>query len=86
MAIPTNDEIIRLLHDLRDPLGSFAIRLSLLDETPMSDDARRHLAEMHKSFKRMTHALATITTAFALDTESIPLAIGKNRRPDELER
>jgi signal transduction histidine kinase len=74
LAPPKPDDVRRLMHELREPLGSFAIRLSLLDEADLSRDARRHLDVMRTSVQRMAKTIGEITTAFGLE-DSAALAI-----------
>src|SRR5688572_21117943 len=48
------------MHALREPLGTVAIRLSLLDDEAMSDEAREHLEAMLASVHRMMKAMSAI--------------------------
>ncbi len=38
---PKNDEIRRLVHSLREPVGAFAIHIELLDDQDLNASARR---------------------------------------------
>jgi hypothetical protein len=72
----TTDELRRLLHRLREPLGAFAIRLTLLDDATMDDAARAHVDAMLAEVQRMTRAVEAITARFGLEVgDSTPLAI-----------
>jgi signal transduction histidine kinase len=73
---PEKDEMSRLLHDLREPLGAFVIYLALLDDEKLSDDGRKHLESMLGSVQRMVTAVGEIASSFGLEPgKSTPLAI-----------
>jgi hypothetical protein len=40
VSSPQPNEIRRLLHALREPVGAFVIRIALLDDEKLSDDAQ----------------------------------------------
>jgi len=72
----TTDEMRRLLHRLREPLGAFAIRLTLIDDAALDEDSRAHVDAMLAEVQRMTHALEAITARFGLEVgDCTPLAI-----------
>jgi hypothetical protein len=76
MSPPETDETRKLLHALREPVGAFAIYVSLLDDEELSARAQHHLDAMLVSIERMTAALAAITSRFGLELgDSTPLAI-----------
>jgi hypothetical protein len=80
MSAPNTEELRRLLHDLRGEIGSFVIRLALLDDQKMSGDARTHLDAMLVNVDRMVGALARFTSGFGLEGgKSTPLAILHSR-------
>jgi hypothetical protein len=83
MDPPGTDETRKLLHALREPVGAFAIHVSLLDDEELSARAQHHLDAMLISVERMTAALAAITSRFGLELgDSTPLAIlNQDRRP-----
>lgn len=69
------------MHALREPLGTVAIRLALLDDEAVSDAAREHLEAMLTSVHRMMKALSAITELFGLEAGSAtPLAILTDQR------
>ena len=80
MPAPSNEELRRLLHDLRGEIGSFVFRLALLDEQRMSGDARTNLDAMLGNVDRMVGALARLTSGLGLEGgKSTPLAILHSR-------
>ena len=80
MSAPDTDELRRLLHDLRGEIGSFVIRLALLDGQEMNGAARTHLDAMLVNVDRMVKALAALTSGFGLEGgKSTPLAILHSR-------
>ena len=84
MSAPNTDEFRRLLHALRGEIGSFVIRLALLDNQEMSGAARTHLDAMLVNVDRMVEALAGITSAFGLEGgKSTPLAILHSRHTQQ---
>ena len=88
MATPKADEIRRLLHDLREPVGAFAINVALLDGEALNEAARQKMNAMLSNVERMSKALAALTKAFGLeagDSTHLPLIKG-NGRPDRVER
>lgn len=61
---PLSDrELRRLLHELREPLGAFAVYVELLDAEEMSTAAKANLKAMHGNLERMTEALNAIDSA-----------------------
>src|SRR5687768_15547124 len=56
-------ELRSLLHELRGPLGAFAMYVALLDAEEMSTAAQAHLKTMHGNMERMTAALNAIDFA-----------------------
>ena len=82
-ATPKADEIRRLLHALREPVGAFAINVALLDDEALNEAARQRMNAMLSNVERMAKALAAITKAFGLDVgDSTPLSlINGNGRP-----
>jgi signal transduction histidine kinase len=58
-------ELRRLLHELREPLGAFAIYVALLEGEEITTAAQAHLKAMHGNVERMTAALNAID--FALE-------------------
>jgi len=80
MPAPNSEELRRLMHALRGEIGSFVIRLALLDDEEMSSPARTQLDAMLVNVDRMVEALAAITSSFDLeDGKSTPLAILHSR-------
>jgi hypothetical protein len=82
LATPRADEIRRLLHALREPVGAFAINVALLDDEALEPAARQRLNAMISNVERMTNALAAITKAFRLevgDSTPLPLINGNGR-------
>jgi hypothetical protein len=73
-ARPGNEEIARLLHELREPMGAFVIYLALLDDEPLSEDGKRHLDTMLGNVQRMVATIGKIASSFGLE-KSTPLAI-----------
>ena len=69
-TIDDSPELHHLLHELREPVGAFAIRLSMLDDEEMSTAAQAHLKSMHENVQRMTVALDALN--FALDNGHFP--------------
>ena len=81
MAVPSKDEILRLLHALREPMGAFFIHLALLDDEPLSENGRERLDAMFGNVERMAAALGEITARFGLEVgEATPLAIVNSDR------
>jgi hypothetical protein len=80
---PRTDQIRRLMHALREPVGAFAINLSLLADDDLNGQARKRVATMKTNVRRMTEALSEIAAAFDLELEIeapvIPVP-GKNGR------
>jgi signal transduction histidine kinase len=82
---PKPNELRALIHALREPVGSFVIRLALLDDEELSDDAQEHIDAMLSSVQRMIRALTEMTSRFELDRgESTPLAILSDERISHL--
>ena len=52
---------------MSEPIGAFAIRVSLLDDEPLTPYGRRQLEAMRVDAKRMTDALARISARFQLE-------------------
>jgi hypothetical protein len=78
------DETRKLLHALREPVGAFAIYVSLLDDEELTERARHHLDAMLVSVEHMTAALAAITSRFGLELgDSTPLAMLNQDRPSQ---
>jgi len=76
VAAPKHDEICRLVHALREPVGAFSIHLTLLDDGKLSENGHKQLDAMLGNVERMAAALSDITKAFGLETvNSTPLAI-----------
>ena len=90
LAHPEPNDLLRLIHELREPLGSFAIRLSLLETMNLTKDARKQLDAMRASIERMAKAVTDIASAFGLDAaddDSGPLTTpSPARRPSRAER
>jgi hypothetical protein len=88
MATPRADEIRRLLHALREPVGAFAINVALLDDEALNEAARQNVNAMLSNVQHMTKALAAITKAFRLEVgDATPLAIpSQNGRATPVER
>ena len=83
MTTPKADEIRRLLHALREPVGAFAINVALLDDETLNEAAREKMNVMLSNVERMTKAMAAITKAFGLEAgDSTPLSLihGNGRR------
>jgi hypothetical protein len=79
---PKADEIRRLLHALREPVGAFAINVALLDDQALNEAERQKMNAMISNIERMTNALAAITKAFGLevgDSTPLPLINGNGR-------
>jgi hypothetical protein len=57
---PSNDEIRRLLHALREPLGAFSIELELLDMQSMTTADQARLKRMRIEMDRAASALDEI--------------------------
>ena len=84
MSAPDTHELRQLLHDLRGDLGSFVIRLAILDGEEMSGAARKQLDAMLVNVDRMVASLARITSRFGLDGgKSTPLAILHSRHTQQ---
>ena len=76
LATPKADEIRRLLHALREPVGAFAINVALLDDEALNEAERQKINAMLSNVERMTKALAAITKAFGLEVgDSTPLSL-----------
>ena len=76
VSSPQPNEIRKLMHALREPVGAFVIRIALLDDEKLSDDARDHINAMLVSVQKMMRALTEMTARFGLDAgETTPLAI-----------
>jgi hypothetical protein len=88
LATPKADEIRRLLHALREPVGAFAINVALLDDEALNEAARQRMNAMLSNVERMAKALAAITQAFGLEVgDSTPLSlINGNGRPRRVQR
>src|SRR5688572_23738825 len=79
-APPDTDELRDLVHALREPVGAFAIRASLLDDQPLTVDGRQQLEAMIADVKRMADALARITARFQLEVGgSLPVPMVSQR-------
>ena len=77
---PDPDELRRLMHALREPVGAFVIRLSLIEEEAVNEETREHLESMLASAHQMVKALSAITSCFGLEAGSAtPLAILSNQ-------
>ena len=63
VAPPQSDELGRLLHALRQPLGAFVNYLSLLEDENVREEARKYLDAMRADVKRMTAAIEQIAAA-----------------------
>lgn len=84
LSAPTTDEIRRLMHALREPVGALVINLSLLDNEGLTPAARERLDAALGNVQRMVEAIATITARFGLECgSSTPLAMlnKQDRRP-----
>jgi hypothetical protein len=87
MSAPTNDQIRRLLHGLREPVSAFAIHVSLLDDTQLDASARRSVDAMLANVEHMTKAFTAITKAFGLEVDDTPLAmLSENGRGSRIRR
>jgi hypothetical protein len=71
---PTKEELSRLLHDLREPIGAFVIYLALLDDEELSSDGRKHLEAMLRNVERMVASIDVVASTFGLE-RSTPLAL-----------
>jgi len=75
-VVATTDDLRQLLHALREPVGAFAIKLALLDDEQLSDDARRCINQMLSEVERMAEAISAISSHFRLEVgDATPLAI-----------
>jgi hypothetical protein len=75
-SLPRTDEIRRLVHALREPVGAFVIHVSMIEDERLSDDVREHVAAMLSSVERMVGALADITSRFGLELgDATPLSM-----------
>jgi hypothetical protein len=84
MSAPKTDELRRLLHDLRGEIGSFVIRLAILDGQEMSGTARNQLDAMLANIDRMVRAVACLTSGLGLEVgKSTPLAILHSRHTQQ---
>jgi len=73
---PRTDEIRRLVHALREPIGAFVIHASLIEDDDLNDEAREHVRALLSNVERMVGALAAITSRFGLELgDSTPLAL-----------
>jgi len=76
MSAPTTDELRRLMHALREPIGALVINLSLLDNEDLSASGRERLEATLGNVHRMVEAIADLTASFGLECgSSTPLAM-----------
>jgi hypothetical protein len=76
LKAPTTDEIRRLMHALREPVGALVINLSLLDNERLSAEGRQRLDASLSNVHRMVEAIAEMTARFGLECgSSTPLAM-----------
>jgi hypothetical protein len=87
--MPTQDEVRRLMHAMREAVGAFVIRVALLEDRDLSESARTTRDEMLHDVERMTRALRAMTEAFGLERgPSTPLSMlntpprPRRNRPD----
>ena len=59
-----------MMHALREPVGAFAINLSLLKDDDLSGTARTRVDAMAKNVQRMTEVLAELTAKLQLEVDS----------------
>ena len=88
-SLPRTDEIRRLVHALREPVGAFVIHVSMIEDERLSDDAREHVAAMLSSVERMVGALADLTSRLGLeigDTTPLSLIASEDRRASRARR
>jgi hypothetical protein len=60
VTAPESDEIRRLLHVLREPLGAFSIELGLFDTQSMTTADQTRVKRMRVEMERATKALTEI--------------------------
>jgi len=60
VTAPESDEIRRLLHVLREPLGAFSIELGLLDTESMTTADQARVKRMRVEMERASKALTAI--------------------------
>jgi hypothetical protein len=76
VSAPTTDELRRLMHALREPVGALVINLSLLDNEDLSVEGQKRLDATLGNVQRMVEAIAALTGRFGLEGGSAtPLAI-----------
>ena len=62
-------------------MGAFVSHLTLLDDKPLDDDARRHVEAMLANVDQMIKVLGDLTAALELERgKSTPLAILTRKR------
>jgi hypothetical protein len=64
----TADNLRRLMHELRESVGAFAIHLSKLADGTLDSDGRDRIDKMRANARQMDKALAEIVILFGLDT------------------
>ena len=86
---PRTDEIRRLVHALREPVGAFVIHVSMIEDEQLTDDVREHVQAMLSNVERMVGALADITSRFGLelgDTTPLSLIASEDFRESRVRR
>ena len=79
--MPTQDEVRRLLHAMREAVGAFVIRVALLEDQDLSESGRTTRDAMLHDVERMARALRAMTDAFGLEMHgATPLAMLNPRR------